>query len=134
MADSFTFTPDTSEIVITIVDGYRLNVGGFAKDIKQVHIPFTNVTFERNEGFVSARARAEGLETFTTLEDAATFKLNIAGMEGQSVRIRHDRLTDAAGFDAICMTTNRPGVNTNKTPGFHVIWTADFSGFPFATP
>jgi len=130
MADSFTFPAAT----IVLADGYRLLTGGFGRSMEEVHVSFTNVTFERNKGTVSAIAKASGLETFDNLIDATTFKNNIANMEGELVRIRHERLTDAAGFDAICMTTNEPGINTNKTPGFHVIWTAAFSGFPVAAP
>lgn len=129
MADSFTF-----DETVTFVDGYSLLTGNITRAIEEVHIMFTDVTFLRNMGLRSAKIKAFGLETFTTLAAATTFKSNFVSMEGQTVRIRHDRLTDAVGFDAECMSTDLEGIQTNKTPGFHIVWKAMFKGFPPATP
>ena len=128
MADTFTFS--APPVIITLAQGYRLSVGGSSRNLQEVHIPFTDVTFLRDMGLQSTAVRAEGLETFSDLATATTFTFRIANMEGQGIKIEHERLTVSGGFDAECIATNRPGIKTNKTPGFHVVWTADFRIFP----
>jgi len=131
MADTFTFA--TPQIIITLAQGYILSIGSFARNLEEIHIPFTDVTFLRNQGLQSAVIAAQGLETFPDLSSATTFKINIALMEGQDVVVEHERLRGPGGIPFECISTNRPGVNTNKTPGFHVIWQATFRVFPTTT-
>jgi len=124
MADTLIFGTTT----ITILNGFMLEIGGAAKQVEEVHIPFTDLSFLRNMGLTSALIVASGTETFTTLVDAVTFKNAIVQMEFEEVNIIHERLAPT-GIDVECIETNRPFHNTNLFPGFQVEWNATFKAF-----
>jgi len=126
MADSFTFNATT----INIADGYDVNIGNIARKVDEIHIDDTDVTFLRDMGLVSGVVTARGTETFADFNSAAVFTAAIAAMEFQSVNIKHDRLTGAGGVNTECLSTNRPSIATNLTPGFHTVWNAQFRIFP----
>jgi len=115
---------------ITIGNGFVLDERVSGKDNEVVKIPFSDISFLRRMGKMPANIDASGLETFPTLAEAKTFRDEITGMEGEEVTVIHDRLTTGGGIVVECLSTGRASVQTNKTPGFHVIWSAEFRLFP----
>ena len=127
MADTFTFTAAS----ITLTQGYKLAEKGLNRNNEEIHIPFSDVTFLRKRGEQSSPISANGLETFSTLAAAKTFRDALALMQDDSsVVIRHERLTDGSGVTAECLSSDTDGIMTNITPGFHIIWRAEFRVFP----
>jgi len=126
MADVFTYLA----ITINLNDGYSLNEGAIGKNNEDVKIQFSNVGFMRKMGKKAAIIVANGLEKFSTLALAKTFRDDITNMEGEDVLIKHDRLTLPAGENVECLRVDAPGILTNKTPGFHIIWLVQFRVFP----
>ena len=127
MADTFTFTAAS----ITLTQGYKLAEKGLNRNNEVIHIDFSDVTFIRKKGEQSSPISANGLETFPTLAAAKTFIQSLALMQdASSVVIKHDRLTDGDGVAAECLSSDTDGIMTNITPGFHIIWRAEFRVFP----
>ena len=112
MPDTITYTTEAGPQVLTL----------------NVHVPFSDVSFQRDRGRVETNDRANGLETFGDPADANAFRDQIEELQGLECVINHDNLS-ADGTTTAFAGTSQARVDTNQFPGYHFIWSIPFSQY-----
>ncbi len=128
MPDTITYTTEAGPQVLTLNDPFNFVKDVLKKDLSTVHVPFSNVSFQRDRGKVEASDTANGLETFGFAVDADAFRDQIEELQGLECVIDHDNLSENETTTAFA-GTSQARVDTNIFPGYHVIWSIPFSQY-----
>jgi len=125
MADTITYTTGAGPQTLTILNGFRLDRDLKAKGLATIHVPFSDVSFERDTGTIQASIQTSGLETFTSAALADAFRDQIEELQGLECVITHDTLSPVTAF----ALTPQAIADTNLFPGAHVTWSIPFAEY-----
>ena len=117
-----------SGVTMNFNNPISLRHGVTIKQLENVHIPDTDVTFLRSRGKVSRPITVQGVETFSTLSSAQSFRDQLENMQGMACTISHASLGTHSCY---CRAVERgDGIDTNDYPGFHWIFALEFEDYP----
>ena len=128
MPDTISYTTEAGAQTLTLNNPFNFVRDVLRKDLSTVHVPFSNVSFQRDRGRVETNDSANGLETFGTAAAADAFRDQVEELQGLECVIDHDNLSASETTTAFA-GRSQARVDTNIFPGYHVIWSIPFSQY-----
>ena len=125
MADTIIFTaiptndvPVPAPQTFTAVHRFKISGGAKQRMTGDVHIPYTDINYQRNQGLTFRLYQVFGSDTFATIAAAELQHEILSDMLAAECTISNDIYSTIN--EAKCFNNGNPTIEENHFPGFHI--------------